>query len=144
MKTTTKRQRSGRQRKNGQGLVEFALLLPVLILFIFGAMDFGRAFTAYIDISSAAREAAHYGSQSLENAVESDIEDIAEAEAGDPWGVPAVADADVCSVLDGCQDTYGYSYVEVKVDYQFTPILSIVPGLETVDMSRTVRMRIIN
>lgn len=133
-----------RKSNSGQSLVEFALLLPVLILFIFGAMDFGRAFTAYIAINSAAREAAHYGSQSLDNAVESEMNAIAVAEAGDPWGQPASASSSVCSVLEGCSDSYGYSYVVVTVDYTFDPIMDIVPGLETVDMSRTVRMRVIN
>jgi Flp pilus assembly protein TadG len=42
----------------GQGLVEFALLLPILVLIIFGVLELGRAFFAFIAISNAAREGA--------------------------------------------------------------------------------------
>lgn len=42
----------------GQGLLEFALLLPVLILVVFGVLDLGRAFFAQIAITNAARVGA--------------------------------------------------------------------------------------
>jgi Flp pilus assembly protein TadG len=46
----------------GQGLVEFALLFPVLLLILLGAVDLGRAFDAYVNITNASREGARYGS----------------------------------------------------------------------------------
>ncbi len=42
----------------GQSLVEFALILPLFVLFIIGVFELGRAFFAYIAISNAAREGA--------------------------------------------------------------------------------------
>ena len=42
--------------RNGQSMVEFALILPLLVLFIIGIFDLGRAFFAYIAITNAARE----------------------------------------------------------------------------------------
>jgi Flp pilus assembly protein TadG len=42
----------------GQSLVEFALLLPILVLIIFGVLELGRAFFAFIAITNAAREGA--------------------------------------------------------------------------------------
>jgi Flp pilus assembly protein TadG len=42
----------------GQSLVEFALLLPILALIIFGVLELGRAFFAFIAITNAAREGA--------------------------------------------------------------------------------------
>src|SRR5688500_18464229 len=44
----------------GQALVEAALTLPLLLLFLLGAADLGRAFTAYAAIANAAREGARY------------------------------------------------------------------------------------
>ncbi len=44
--------------ERGQTLVEFALLVPVLLLLIFGAIEFGRVFHATHVITSAAREGA--------------------------------------------------------------------------------------
>jgi Flp pilus assembly protein TadG len=37
----------------GQSLVEFALLLPILALIIFGVLELGRAFFAFIAITNA-------------------------------------------------------------------------------------------
>lgn len=52
------RQVKPRARRQGQGLVEFALLLPILVLIVFGVLELGRAFFAFIAISNAAREGA--------------------------------------------------------------------------------------
>ena len=45
----------------GQGLVEFAVVIGVLILIMLGVFDLGRAFHSYIVITNAAREGANYG-----------------------------------------------------------------------------------
>ena len=47
-----------RGRDAGQSLVEFSLLLPVLVLIIFGLFDVGRAVYAWTAVSNAAREGA--------------------------------------------------------------------------------------
>lgn len=47
--------------ERGQTLVEFALILPLLVLILMGVFDFGRAFYAYNNISGGAREGARYG-----------------------------------------------------------------------------------
>ena len=44
--------------RRGQSLVEFALLLPMLIVLLLGVADFGRAFSAGITAEAAARDAA--------------------------------------------------------------------------------------
>ena len=53
--------KSQRRRTRGQGLVEFALVLPVLILIFMGIVDFGRAIYAFNSVSNAAREGARVG-----------------------------------------------------------------------------------
>ena len=45
-------------RDRGAAAVEFALLLPVLLLLVFGIIDFGRALNAQITLTQAAREGA--------------------------------------------------------------------------------------
>jgi hypothetical protein len=42
----------------GQSMVEFALILPLFVLFIVGIFELGRAFFAFIAITNAAREGA--------------------------------------------------------------------------------------
>lgn len=49
--------RSARRHDSGQSLVEFALLLPVLLLIIFGVVDFGRAIFQYSTVAEGARQA---------------------------------------------------------------------------------------
>jgi hypothetical protein len=51
-----------RKKENAQGMVEFALVLPVLLLLMFGIMEFGRLLFFYSSSANASREAARYGS----------------------------------------------------------------------------------
>ena len=51
-----KRTRSDR----AQSLVEFALIVPMLLILVFGIIDFGMGLRAYISVSSATREGARF------------------------------------------------------------------------------------
>jgi Flp pilus assembly protein TadG len=44
----------------GVALVEFALVVPVLLLLLVGILDTGRVVNAYVTISNASREGARY------------------------------------------------------------------------------------
>ncbi len=48
-------------RGRGQSLVEFALVLPVFMLLLLIAVDFGRIFFTNVQLNNAVREAANYG-----------------------------------------------------------------------------------
>ena len=45
---------------SGVALVEFALILPLLVVLLFGMIDFGKAFNYWIDENHLASEAARY------------------------------------------------------------------------------------
>jgi Flp pilus assembly pilin Flp len=47
--------------EEGAAVVEFALVMPILALIIFGIIDFGRAFYTVNNIISAVREGSRYG-----------------------------------------------------------------------------------
>ena len=49
---------SRKARDRGSAAVEFALVVPVLLLIVFGIIDFGRALNAQIALTGAAREGA--------------------------------------------------------------------------------------
>src|SRR5919109_4031112 len=51
------------KRARGQSLVEFALVLPILLVVFAAAADFGRAFYAYVAIENAVKEGAVYGAR---------------------------------------------------------------------------------
>jgi len=49
--------------EQGASLVEMAVVLPLFVLMLFGAVDFGRAYYLAIEVAGAAQAAAEYGSQ---------------------------------------------------------------------------------
>ena len=55
-----------RDETRAQGIVEFALVLPILLLLIFGIIEAGRLLWLYSAVLSSSREAARYGSASGE------------------------------------------------------------------------------
>jgi len=49
------------KQKKGQGLVEMAIVLPLLLLILFGIIEFGRVMSAGIMVTHVARDGARYG-----------------------------------------------------------------------------------
>ena len=49
-------------RSRGQALVEFALIIPIFLLMLFGIIDIGRVIWANDALSNAAREGARFAS----------------------------------------------------------------------------------
>ncbi|HEX9034611.1 MAG TPA: TadE/TadG family type IV pilus assembly protein, partial [Streptosporangiaceae bacterium] len=67
--TMKRRLRKGGTPDRGATVVEFALLLPVLLLMVFGIIDFGRALNAQVTITQAAREGARLDALNQPNVV---------------------------------------------------------------------------
>src|ERR1039457_614293 len=74
--------------QSGQALVEMALTVPILVLLLLGAVEFGRVAYISIQVSTAAKAAAQYGAQTLDTGV-------------DQAGMQAVAQADASSLAAG-------------------------------------------
>lgn len=133
----------------GQSLAELALILPVLLILVLGAIDFGRLYFAYVSVTNAARNGAQYASF---NVVQANDEDCTDGKC-----IRLAALADTSNLLntsstnpqvtkepcvDGALDDQGRLCVRVRVDYTFDPLVPW-PGLpSSVDMSRTVQMRV--
>lgn len=128
-----------RRRSRGQGLVELALVLPVLLLIFMGIVDFGRAIYAYNSVSNAAREGARVGivdQRMTGGAYNAAIEAANQATALglNPTNAAQVQvtfpdpDGNCPSVSVGCT-------IRVRVQYQFsaiTPIIGRIIGPLTV------------
>ena len=56
------RLRSFHHADDGQNLVEFALLLPILMYILMGIMQFGLIFAVYLTLNNAVREGARWAS----------------------------------------------------------------------------------
>jgi Flp pilus assembly protein TadG len=50
------------EHESGQSLVEFAIMVPVLIILLMGVVDLGRAYFTFLALRDAAAEGAYFGS----------------------------------------------------------------------------------
>ena len=97
--------RRGARGERGASAVEFALLLPLMLLIIAGIVDFGRAFFIDIQLANAAREGARAAVVSTLTAA--DIQTRANAAApGLTLTYPT---------LDICPNASGQATVKVQV-----------------------------
>jgi Flp pilus assembly protein TadG len=149
------RNRSGQYRgRNGNAVIEFTVLFPVLLLMLVGTMDFARVFFGGIAMENAARAGVQYGA-------------LSPGKAGDTSGIVAAALADAtgqglsgvtasarsfCSctgssstvscAIGTCSGQTPNGYVEATVRYTFSSVLRY-PGLPAnMVISRTAKMRV--
>lgn len=116
-----------------------ALLAPMLVFILMATIDFARAYSAYIEVSNAARAGAIYGSRSSANAHNADaVREAALADSPSIYGTVPVVSSSTST------DSDGYEQITVTVDYTFD-VLTGFPGIPaSVDMSRTVQMRVLS
>lgn len=134
----------GRRGSRGQAVVELAILLPLLLVMLFGAGDFARGITAYIQLGNMAREGAHFGSMNTANATNTaGITQAALNESGGTiYGVAPTVTSSTGN--DGFNGSGGnaLTYVRVTVTYQFTPLFSF-PPFHALTLQRTVQMEVL-
>jgi Flp pilus assembly protein TadG len=103
-------------REEGVAAVEFALILPVLALLLFGILEFGRVWSQYQLYQGAAREGARCAAVAVDS--ECDIEDSIE-QAAQPFDVTNPIDVSIVGgggSADGCTpDTVGQ---DVQVSWE--------------------------
>jgi Flp pilus assembly protein TadG len=76
------KRRSQLKNERGQTMTEFAIVLPILALLLFGVIQFGIAFNDYITVTDAVRAGARKGAvgrhlQNPQAAVEQSVRDAA-------------------------------------------------------------------
>jgi Flp pilus assembly protein TadG len=113
----------------GQAMVEFALILPILLILLLGILDFGRAVVAYNSVSNAARSAVRVAIVDQNPDV---VEAAAEREAVGLNPLTVEFDPNVTDD-DPCIETVCRTSVEVTYEYvPATPIFSNLVGQITV------------
>lgn len=138
------RTRHRRQDEHGAVAVEFALLVPVIMVLIFGMVDFGFAVNRYASLSNAAREGVRMASlggtaTEVRNAVQASLADIGAS--------GAVVDVSCLTPTGGTCPTFAAAEMGgtaiVRIDFTgpwLTPVGSSFSP--TMQLSKTSRMRI--
>lgn len=122
----------------GQGLVEFALTLPILILILVGVLDLGRLSFAAMTVTNAAREGARYGAANPGN--DSGITARARNEAYGSIIAPSSLVVDLSNKFpSSC--ALG-NPIRVTVKYNFQPITTYLFGGGTIQLSASDEMPI--
>ena len=125
-------------RRTGQAVVEFALVLPVFLLLVFGTIEFGRAYLTLHLLTNASREGARVGSLpgNLEAAVTTAVTDFLTA-AGLTGAQPpttmvfpeGVAMTTGNERAGGLTDAVQGDRIQVTVAYSFVVLSgTIIPG----------------
>jgi Flp pilus assembly protein TadG len=132
-----------RRPTRGQSLVELALLLPLLLLFLMMILDLGRAVYYYSVIHNAAREGARYGIVHYHNVTTSGalsasiITTAKELAIGiDPAELTITPDVPVFPIETG-------DILVVKAEYSFsavTPLVNLFIDGGIIDLSSTSTM----
>ncbi len=110
----------------GAAAVEFALVLPLLLLFLFGVVQFGFLFSVYNTMVHAAREGAR--GMAVEQLDEADGETLTRARLSVYGGLPftVVADAPDPSVSTDLDVTVAVSVP--MADAMFVDVLGLAAG----------------
>ncbi|MGY1641765.1 TadE/TadG family type IV pilus assembly protein [Geodermatophilus sp. SYSU D00703] len=123
------------QRERGASVVEFALILPLLMILVLGIIEFGHAFHVQGTLSAAAREGARVMAlQSNPAAARAAVRDAA------PTLDPAITDAQIAVSPAACPATATTpANVRVTISYPM-PFLTGFFGAD-VDLTGTGVMR---
>jgi hypothetical protein len=125
----------------GQSVVELAFITLIVVFLLAVTIDFSRAFSAHLTIGNMARAGAQAGSiggvLGAEDAAETKnlIESTAYAEESLIFGGTPSVDSRLC------RDASGYELVQVRVTYDFQPLLAIGPIAGPYALERTVELR---
>ncbi len=122
-------------REEGVAAVEFAIILPVLALLLFGILEFGRVWSQYQVYQGAARE----GARCAAVASTSECDPLTEVQAAaEPYEVagPVSMTVDGGPAPDGCGDQDAGKDVQVSWDQ---PLQLNIPFWNNVTVTPTIK-----
>jgi Flp pilus assembly protein TadG len=138
-----------RRSEAGTAFIEFAVILPVLLLIVFGLVEVGRYAYFSIMVGNAARAGAQYGAQNMVTV--RDASAIEQAAKNDASAITLNATASYsCACSDGttstcsatdCTSSHRLTYVLVTTSGTFDSLLHF-PGVpSSITVTSTAVMR---
>ncbi|HET6962466.1 MAG TPA: TadE/TadG family type IV pilus assembly protein [Terriglobia bacterium] len=139
-----------KKTEKGAELVEFALVLPFLLLCCAGVIEFGRAYYTYNILAKAVRDGARFASAAgitsagvISTATTTNVQRIVvygNIDGTGPTKLPGLTTGQVS--LTPSTITLSEHYVTVGVAYPYTPLFQLVMP-STISLSPTVKMRFV-
>jgi Flp pilus assembly protein TadG len=120
-------------RERGAAAVEFAILFPVLVMMLFGIIDFGRLLYAQVTLTQAAREGARQDALANSLGISTSTIQSNTAAAATNLGLTASSVTVTPCPAGSTQTTQ--AVVQVKYTFSFsTPLISLVglPSTKTI------------
>ena len=136
--------RAGNQRR-GAAAVEFAVVLPLLMLLLLGGADFGRCFQTSISITNAARAGAEYGSMHpFDSSAQGPWQTGVQQAAVDELSNSTLFDVSKLTVtVTGITEGDGSRRVSVQATYPFKTIFNWGYVPTSITIQDTAVMRVI-
>ena len=141
---------TNRTRQRGQSLLEFAIVLPLLLLIVLGVIEFGRAYYQYNTLSKAVRQGARYMSMHAYDAIElAKAQNIAVYGNREGTGSPCLPELVAGNITitprnpdAGASRTNPPRWVRVGVTgYTFQPLFSGILPISNFTFAPSVEMR---
>jgi Flp pilus assembly protein TadG len=125
-------------REEGVAAVEFALILPVLALLLFGILEFGRVWSQYQVYQGAAREGARCAAVQATEFSDCEIQQAIEQAAApyDPDNQPAAVQIGGVNRPEGCTDADQGKDVQVSWEQ---PLNINIPFWSDVTVTSTIK-----
>lgn len=127
-----------RRRDDGAAVVEFALVVPLMFLLVFGALSFARAYQRLNVLTGALREGARAGA-ALDGTTIANVQDTARAHMTDYANAFGIDTTFVASVL--VSKDANHMITAALPAYPLFADLTGFSVLSAVTVSRTVKFR---
>jgi hypothetical protein len=134
--------------ESGVAITEFALVLPLLLIILLGVLDFGTAFSSWIDQTHLANEGARWAVVNKNPGSSGTLQDYIRSQAdsdqlrnGGTASMPDPMQVTIC-FPNGTSNVGDPVEVRTSIDYNWLPFLGQRLSIGTTTIETTARMRL--
>jgi Flp pilus assembly protein TadG len=131
-----------RRAEAGTSIIEATIVLPLMLLLVFGIAEFGVSFTRWNSLTNAVREGARVGvvfrapcdNAAVTTLIETTVSDFADSSGIDPANITT-------TVAGECDGTGTQLTVTSKVPYNYIALSALAGFAPSTDLSARTVMR---